>query len=97
MHDPVLALVRTLAARGVTLSFIAGRLRYRAPRGRITDAEKRTLSENAPIVEAILNPDLTLPAVLVIPASVPNTVEAIDACIDAQRRKAAQHGSEAAA
>ena len=88
MPDPVLALVRDLKSRGVTLGFSDGRLRYRARRGQIANAEKRLLSENAQIVEAILNPDLTLPDLLTIPSTVPNTVEAISICIDAQRRKA---------
>lgn len=87
MPDPVLALVRDLKSRGVTLAFSDGQLRYRARRGQITDAEKHLLSENAQIVEAILNPDLTLPDDLIIPASVPNTAKAICACIESQRRK----------
>lgn len=92
MPDPILNLVvASLQERGVTLAAVDGRLRYRARRGVITQTEKQLLTDYAPAILSILPvPDLTLPDELVIPASVPNTVEAISECIDSQRiRRAA--------
>jgi hypothetical protein len=87
MRDPIVKTVSLLRERGVVLELNDGKLRCK---GMISPDERRLLVENAPIVEAILNPDLTLPDVLVIPASVPYDAEAIAACIDCQRiRRAA--------
>lgn len=90
MRDPVSIVVEDLRARGVTLETVNSQLRWRAPRGVITEGDKQMLTENAAIIMSILNPDITLPDVLLIPPSTPNTLEAIDHCIDEQRvRRAA--------
>lgn len=89
MRDPVSIFIKDLKARGVTLEVRDDQLRWRAPQGFVTENDKQMLSENAAIIMAILNPDLTLPDVLIIPSSTPNTVEAIDRCIDGQRLRRA--------
>lgn len=89
MRDPFSIFVEDLKARGVTLEVMNSQLRWRAPRGVITEGDKQMLTENAVIIMAILNPDLTLPDVLIIPPSTPNTVEAIGGCIDSQRLRRA--------
>lgn len=86
MRDPI-TLVESLRERGVVLEIKEGKLKCR---GSLAAEDRRALTECAPFLEAVLNPDLTLPDVLIIPASTPNTVEDIESCIDAQRiRKAA--------
>jgi hypothetical protein len=90
MRDPVFNFVQDLLARGVALETVDGQLHWRVRRGVISEAEKERLAENAPIVAAILNPDLTLPDDLFIPADCPNNNASIMACIDSQRvRRAA--------
>jgi hypothetical protein len=86
MPDPILTLVQSLQARGVTLEAVDGRLRYRARCGVITETEKKLLADYVPVVLSILNPDLTLPDELVIPAHC-RTLEEIKNCIDSQRIK----------
>lgn len=87
MRDPVSTLVAALRGRGVTLQIQGGKLRCR---GEVTAGERKMLAEYAPIVQAILSPDETLPDDLFIPADCPMTTASIKACIDSQRvRKAA--------
>lgn len=88
MIDPVRKLLMSLWSRGVKLSVCEGKLQCRAPRGvTLTEAEKRLLVEYAPFIEAMLYPDESLPDEVTIPASVPNNVIDIQACIDAQRKQ----------
>jgi hypothetical protein len=89
MRDPVSIFVDDLKARGVTFEVMNSQLRWRAPHGIITEGDKQMLSENAAIIISIVNPDLTLPDVLIIPSSTPNTVEALGRCIDGQRLRRA--------
>ncbi len=82
--------VLTVAARrGVSLTINGDDLRARGPKGSVNDALKEGLTEHkAAILEALgdgVFPDETLPDEIVIPAHVPNDVEALCACIDAQR------------
>ncbi len=80
-------------ARGVRLVIQGGQLRAQGRKGAINDALKDGLAEHKQAIMELLGdgvfPDSTLPAVLHIAAAVPNTVEALGACIDAQRVKAA--------
>ncbi len=82
--------------RGVRLCISGDELKAQGRKGAISDALKLGLAEHkAAIIEVHgdgtfpddILPDDTLPNVLVIPApaSLPNTVEAFTACIDAQR------------
>ncbi len=84
---------KVCAARGVRLVITGGELRAQGRKGAVSDALRKGLAEHkAAIVEAYgdgIWPDENLPDEIVIPASVPNTVEAIRARIDAQRVKAA--------
>lgn len=90
MLDPIPVtqrFVSSLQSRGVQLERIDGKLRCR---GKITPDERETLTRNAQIVEVLIwAGDETLPNVLVVPSACPNMLEAIDACIDAQRRRRA--------
>ena len=86
MVDPVRKLVMALWSRGVKLAVREGKIQCRAPRGVVlTEFEKQMLVAYAPFIEAMLNPDESLPDELRIPASVPNNVIDIQSCIDAQR------------
>jgi len=76
-------------ARGVRLVIQAGQLRAQGKPGAVSEPLQRALAEHkAHIVEMFgdgIWPDETLPDVLIIPASVPNTESAIKLWIDAQR------------
>ncbi len=78
-------------ARGVQLVIAGNELRAQGRKGAVNDALRNGLAElKAAIIETYgdgIWPDATLPDEIVIPASVPNTIEAIRACIDAQRVK----------
>jgi len=76
-------------ARGVRLVIQGGQLRAQGKPGAVNEPLQRGLvAHKQQIVEAFgdgIWPDETLPDVIVIPASVPNTESAIMACIEAQR------------
>ncbi len=76
-------------ARGVRLRIQGGQLRAQGKPGAVSEPLKRALAEHkTQIVDTFGDgvwPDETLPDVIIIPASVPNTESAIMACIDAQR------------
>lgn len=80
---------RVCRERGVRLHISANVLRAQGRAGAVNDALKRGLTEHKQsIIDTFgygIWPDETLPDVLVIPVSTPNTLEAIKACIDAQR------------
>jgi len=78
--------VIALQKRGVVLELVSGKLRCR---GSLTADERNKVSANAQIIAAILNPDLTLPDEIYIPASVQNNVIEIEKYINSQRRKVA--------
>jgi hypothetical protein len=75
--------------RGVRLVINGDELRAQGKKGAVSAALRQGLAEHkTAIIEALGNgtfPDDTLPDEIVIPASVPNTIEAIKACVDAQR------------
>ncbi len=77
------------AARGVRLVITGDQLRAQGRKGAINDALRNGLAEHkAAIIEAYgdgIWPDETLPDEIVIPAHVPNEVQAIRVCIDSQR------------
>jgi hypothetical protein len=79
--------------RGVRLVITGDELRAQGKRGAVSDALRQALAEHKrEIIEALgdgVFPDETLPDKIIIPASVPNTTEAIRACMDAQRVRAA--------
>lgn len=86
MVDPIRKLVMSLRSRGVSLDVRDGKLQCRASRGiNLSESEKQFIADNAPLIEALLNPEETLPNEVAIPASVPNNVIDIQACIYAQR------------
>ncbi len=76
-------------ARGVRLRIQGGQLRAQGKLGAVSEPLQRALTEHKQaIIEKFgdgIWPDETLPDVIVIPASVPNTESAIKLCIDAQR------------
>ncbi len=80
-------------ARGVRLVIQGGQLRAQGRPGAVNEPLKQGLAEHKrEIVEAFgdgIWPDETLPDVIIIPASVPNTERVIMACIEAQRVRAA--------
>ncbi len=79
------------AARGVRLVITGDQLRAQGRKGAINDALRNGLAEHkAAIIEAYgdgIWPDETLPDEIVIPAHIPNEIQAIRSCIDAQRVK----------
>jgi hypothetical protein len=84
---------RTCRACGVRLVVSGNELRAQGRRGAVSEELRGALVQHK---QAIIDtfgdgiwPDETLPDVLVIPASTPNTLEAIKACIDGQRRERA--------
>jgi hypothetical protein len=89
MPDRILSLIETLRSQGTTFELVGNRVRWRVPRGLIKTRQKQLLADNAPIIVAILEPDKSLPDVLTIAADVPNTMEGITACINAQRTRRA--------
>ena len=89
-----LELLATLYSRNVRLNICGGEIRIHAPKGAVTpDLKEQLAAHKAAIMEALGEGtflDETLPDEIIIPAQVPNTAEAIKACIDAQRvRRAA--------
>ncbi len=78
-------------ARGVRLVIQGGQLRAQGKPGAVSVPLKRGLATHKRAIIGAYGdgiwPDATLPDEIVIPASVPNTIEAIRACIDAQRVK----------
>ncbi len=83
----VLGRIISLRQRGAVFGLKGGKVHCRLPASvtTVTAEEKRILTVNGPIVEAILSPDEGLPDVVIIPASCPNTIEAITICIAGQR------------
>jgi hypothetical protein len=77
-------------ARGVRLCIQGGQLRAQGKPGAVNEPLQRALAEHKQaIIESFgdgIWPDETLPDVIIIPASVPNTESAIKTCVDAQRR-----------
>jgi hypothetical protein len=90
MTDALLVVTR----RGVRLVITGDELRAQGKRGAVNDALRQGLAEHkSSIIEALgdgIFPDDTLPDEIVIPVSVPNTIEAIRSCVDAQRMKVVQ-------
>jgi hypothetical protein len=80
-------------ARGVRLIISGNELRAQGRPGAVHEPLAQGIREHKQaIIEAYGDgvwPDDTLPDVIVIPVSTPNTLEAIRACMDAQRLKAA--------
>jgi len=89
MTDALLVVAR----RGVRLIISGDELRAQGRKGAVSDALRQGLAEHkSAIIEGLgdgIFPDDTLPDEIVIPVSVPNTIEAIRSCVDAQRRRAA--------
>ncbi len=82
-------LIAELYRVGVRLIISGDEVRVRAPRGVITEAlRQRLVKYKGEVIEALGDgtfPDTTLPDEIYISAGVPNTDEAVRACIDAQR------------
>jgi hypothetical protein len=78
--------------RGVRLVINGDELRAQGKKGAVSEALRQSLAEHKQaIIEGLGDgtfPDDTLPDEIVIPVYVPNTVEAIKSCVDAQRTKA---------
>ncbi len=78
--------------RGVRLVITGDELRAQGKKGAVSDALRQGLAEHRQaIIDGLgdgIFPDDTLPDEIVIPVSVPNTIEAIRSCVDAQRMKA---------
>jgi hypothetical protein len=79
--------------RGVRLVISGDELRAQGKRGAVNDALRQGLAEHKrEIIDTLgdgIFPDDTLPDEIVIPVAVPNTIEAIRSCVDAQRVKVA--------
>ncbi len=79
--------------RGVRLVITGDELRAQGRKGAVKDFLRQGLAEHRQaIIEGLgdgIFPDVTLPDEIVIPVSVPNTIEAIRSCVDAQRKRAA--------
>lgn len=79
--------------RGVRLVIKGEGLRAQARKGTVNDVLKKGLAKHKREIIAAYGdgvlPDETLPDEIVIPTRVPNRVEAIKSCIDAQRKAAA--------
>jgi hypothetical protein len=82
---------KVCAARGVRIVISGDVLRARGPRGAVNDALKHGLAKHKQAIIGLLGdselPDETLPDEIYVPAQIPNVVEAIRACINAQRRE----------
>ena len=78
--------------RGVRLVITGDELRAQGKKGVVNDALRQGLAEHKREIIGALGdgtfPDETLPDEIVIPVAVPNTIEAIRSCVDAQRMKA---------
>ncbi len=90
MNDALMVVTR----RGVRLVIDGDEVRAQGKKGAVSDALRQGLAEHKRAIIAALGdgtfPDDTLPDEIVIPVSVPNTVQAIKSCVDAQRvRRAA--------
>jgi hypothetical protein len=89
LADALLVVTR----RGVRLVITGDELRAQGKKGAVSEALRQGLAEHKrEIIDALGDgtfPDDTLPDELVIPVSIPNTIEAIRSCVDAQRRKVA--------
>jgi hypothetical protein len=83
--------LRACQARGVRIVIAGPEMRARGPRGAVNDALRQGLTMHKQAIVELLgdgeHPDETLPEVIHVPAPLPNTVEAICACIDSQRRE----------
>ncbi len=77
------------AVRGVRLVITGDGLRAKGRKGAVNDALRNGLAEHKnALIEAYgdgIWPDETLPDEIVVPAQVPNEVQAIRVCIDSQR------------
>lgn len=75
--------------RNVKLVIVGNTLRARAPSGTLTPGLRQFIVEHKDVLIGALGegefPDETLPREIIIPVSLPNTVDAIRACIDEQR------------
>jgi hypothetical protein len=84
-----------LYTRGVRLQIGRDTIRLRAPEGVLTVSLRLCVAQHKESIIELLGegefPDETLPDTLYIPASTPNTIQALRECIDRQRvdRKAA--------
>jgi hypothetical protein len=80
-------------ARGVRLVITGDVLRAQGRKGAVSDALKRGLAEHKQRIVEMFGDgtwlDETLPDEIFIPASVPNTLDTIRACIDGQRKRVA--------
>jgi protein-disulfide isomerase-like protein with CxxC motif len=80
-------------ARGVRLVVQSGQLRAQGHAGAVNEPLKRGLAKHKQRIVEMLGdgiwPDETLPDVIEIPVAVPNTIEAITACVERQRLKVA--------
>jgi hypothetical protein len=79
--------------RGVGLLVEGDQLRARGKFGAVNEALRRGLAEHKTTLIAMLgdgiHPDPLLPDRVVYSSSVPNTIEAFDACYEAQRARVA--------
>ncbi len=79
--------------RGVRLVIHGDELRAQGKPGAVNEPLRDALAEHkATLIELLgdgITPDETLPDVINYPASLPDTIEAFRACLDAQRVKVA--------
>ena len=78
------ALTEELRARGISLQAANGGLVI-SPASALTPEMRVAVRDYKPLLLSQLCPDETLPDEIYVPVSVPNDVESIAACIDAQR------------
>jgi hypothetical protein len=85
-QDTVAQFVADLRRNGVVIEVKHGRLRWSARRRSLTCCDvARLVADQAALAIAAINPDATLPDVLVIPRETANDIASLTACIDAQR------------
>jgi hypothetical protein len=84
-RDRIGKLVADILRKAVAFESKNGALRSRVPIALVESEVARRLVAHVEIVAAIMNPDTTLPDVLIIPRDCRNDVQSLTACIDAQR------------
>lgn len=84
-----LDVLRVCSARGVRLVIGGDELRAQGKPGAVNEVLRAALAEHkAALIELLgdgVTPDETLPDVITYPASLPGTIEAFRACLEAQR------------
>jgi hypothetical protein len=84
-QDTIAQFVAELRNKGVVIEVKHGKIRWCARRRSLTCDVARLVADQAALAIAVINPDATLPDVLIIPRETANDIASLTACVDAQR------------